>query len=231
MTVSNRYIVAGAKPWNKRVFDEIIASYAGEWHFVDAQAELTVEKVRRTDPRYIFFMHWSWRVPPEIIDSHACVCFHMTDVPYGRGGSPLQNLILRGHRRTKLTALRMVADFDAGPVYLKKDLCLEGNAEEIYIRASYLSARMMLEIVETEVTPIPQSGEPVFFHRREPGESGITQPEHLHALYDFIRMLDAKGYPVAFIEHLGFRYEFRRASIYDGHIRADVKITSLQGEQ
>ncbi len=24
-----------------------------------------------------------------------CVCFHMTDVPYGRGGSPLQNLIIR----------------------------------------------------------------------------------------------------------------------------------------
>jgi len=55
----------------------------------------------------------------------------MTYMPYGRGGSPLQNLIVRGYRHTKLTALRMVEEFDAGPVYLKEDLCLEGNAEEI----------------------------------------------------------------------------------------------------
>ncbi len=37
---------------------------------------------------------------------------HMTDVPYGRGGSPLQNLIARGHTSTKLTAMRMTAEVD-----------------------------------------------------------------------------------------------------------------------
>lgn len=228
MTVSHAYIVAGTRPWNKRAFDEIIAAYTGQWHFIDKQENMGLENLRRIDPRYVFFMHWSWQVPHEIIDNYECVCFHMTDVPYGRGGSPLQNLILRGHRRTKLTALRMVADFDAGPVYLKKELCLEGNAEEIYIRASHLSARMMLEIVEAEMTPAPQAGEPVIFNRRKPGESRIPQTESFQALYDFIRMLDADGYPRAFIEHKGFRYEFSRASLYDGHIRADVRITVPQ---
>lgn len=101
----------------------------------------------KANPKYIFFLHWSWKVPLEIINNYECVCFHMTDVPYGRGGSPLQNLVVRGHRRTKLTALRMTEDFDAGPVYLKKDLTLGGNAEEIYIRACYLSAEMIHRIV------------------------------------------------------------------------------------
>ena len=52
--------------------------------------------LKKITPRYIFFLHWDWRVPHVIWQQHECVCFHMTDVPYGRGGSPLQNLILEG---------------------------------------------------------------------------------------------------------------------------------------
>jgi methionyl-tRNA formyltransferase len=228
MTSDANHIVAGAKPWNRRVFDEIIAGYPGTWHFVSQPNELSPEKVSSLAPRYIFFLHWSWKVPSEIVNNYECVCFHMTDVPYGRGGSPLQNLIVRGHRHTKLTALRMVEDFDAGPVYLKEDLCLEGNAEETYIRASYLSAQMIRRIIEEQPIPEPQEGKPVVFKRRKPPESRIPELSDLQALHDFIRMLDAEGYPRAFLEYEGFRYEFSRTALYDGRIVADVEITSLE---
>lgn len=224
------YIVVGSKPWNRRVFNEIIVHYPGEWHFIERPEDLRLEVVSMLSPRYIFFLHWSWKVPDEIVNNYECVCFHMTDVPYGRGGSPLQNLILRGHRHTKLTALRMVKEFDAGPVYLKEDLCLEGNAEEIYIRASYLAARMIRRIIEEQPKPQPQMGEVVVFKRRRPHESRIPELPNLQALYDFIRMLDAEGYPRAFLEYAGFRYEFSRAALYDGRIIADVKITPIAEE-
>lgn len=228
MTKGVNYIVAGAKAWNRRVFDEVIADYPGTWHFVSQPDELAPDRVASLAPRYIFFVHWSWKVPPKIINNYECVCFHMTDVPYGRGGSPLQNLIVRGHRRTKLTALRMVEDFDAGPVYLKEDLCLEGNAEEIFSRASYLSAQMIRYIIKEQPVPQPQVGEPVIFKRRKPHESRIPELPDLQALHDFIRMLDAEGYPQAFLEHGGFRYEFWRAALYDGRIVADVVITPME---
>jgi len=227
MNTETNYIVAGAKTWNKRVFEEIIAEYPGQWHFVSKPDELTVEAVGSFDPRYIFFLHWSWWVPTEIVKKYDCVCFHMTDVPYGRGGSPLQNLIVRGHRKTKLTALRMVEDFDAGPVYLKEELSLEGSAEEIYIRQSYLATQMIRPIIEKQHVPVPQEGEPVNFVRRKPEESRIPELENLQDLHDFIRMLDADGYPPAFLKHKGFRYEFNRAVLYDGRIMADVIITPL----
>ena len=67
----------------------------------------------------------------------------MTDLPYGRGGSPLQNLIIRGGKTTKLFAFRMTEEFDARPNYLKRNLSLEGTAREIFIRANYLSAKMI----------------------------------------------------------------------------------------
>jgi methionyl-tRNA formyltransferase len=226
---SQRYIVAGCKSWHRRLFDEILSKLEGGWHYVGGRDELSFASVRELRPRYAFFLHWSWKVPPEILEEVECVCFHMTDVPYGRGGSPLQNLIGRGHRDTKLTALRMTAELDAGPVYMKKKLSLEGGAEEIYLRASMLSAEMIQQIVQDEMQPSPQTGEPVNFRRRKPEESQIANLDTLAQLHDFIRMLDAEGYPRAFLSHAGYRFEFSRSALYDGRIVADVHITAESG--
>ena len=228
-TVSSEvYLVLGTKPWNRRVFDEVIIKWPGRWHFIGEREALTVAAVQRLSPRFLFFMHWSWKVPEEIIASQECVCFHMTDVPYGRGGSPLQNLILRGHRETKLTALRMTREFDAGPVYLKESLSLEGSAEEILIRGSELCAQMIRRLITEKPRARPQCGPVTLFKRRQPGESEIPTLPSLERLHDFMRMLDADGYPPAFIDHKGFRYEFSRAGLYDGRLLADVKITRIQ---
>ncbi|MGC1787917.1 MAG: hypothetical protein WA718_14340 [Terriglobales bacterium] len=199
---------------------------AGEWHYIAKREQLSLENFLELHPRYAFFLHWSWKVPPEILDEVECVCFHMTDVPYGRGGSPLQNLIIRGHRHTKLTALKMTSEFDMGPVYLKRNLSLEGGAEEIYLRACTLSADMIKQIVQDEMDPVPQTGVPVNFRRRKPEESQIAKIDSLEQLHDLIRMLDAEGYPRAFLSHAGYRFEFSRSALYDGRIVADVCVTA-----
>jgi methionyl-tRNA formyltransferase len=223
------YLVLGCKPWNRRLFDESLRLLGGEWHYFESRDELSQERVSEIGPRYIFFLHWSWKVPDEIVEKYECVCFHMADVPYGRGGSPLQNLIVRGLNQTKLAALRMSQEFDAGPVYMKEPLSLEGGAEEIYLRAGRLSAEMIQRIVREEPKPLPQKGKVVNFKRRKPEESelgeGRSAPASLEGLFDFIRMLDAEGYPRAFLRHSGFCFEFSRPALYDGRIVADVKIT------
>jgi len=229
--LSETYIVVGSKPWNQQIFDENISKYPGQWYFIGSCEQLTKEGVRALNPRYIFFLHWSWRVPEVIIDNYECVCFHMADVPYGRGGSPLQNLITRGHKHTKLTALLMTREFDAGPVYFKENLCLEGNAEEIYIRATKLAAQMIKHIIRKHPEPVPQTGETVVFKRRTPEESEIPKLDSMKALYDFVRMLDAEGYPKAFLIYKGFRYEFRKAALYNGRIMADVTITPFNKKE
>ena len=217
--------MAGCKSWHRRVFGEVLSKLAGDWHYVGKQEELSLAYIRELRPRYIFFLHWSWKVPPEILAEVECVCFHMTDVPYGRGGSPLQNLIVRGHRETRLTALRMTSELDAGPVYLKRSLSLEGGAEEIYLRASALSAEMIQQIARDEMHALPQTGVAVNFKRRKPEESQIAKLDSLEQLHDFIRMLDAEDYPRAFLSHDGYRFEFSRSALYDGRIVADVHIT------
>lgn len=228
MGKNKNYIVAGCKSWNKNIFDHLISSYCGNWFYVNTKEDLA-KKTKALNPRYVFFLHWSYIVPDGITKNYECVCFHMTDVPYGRGGSPLQNLIVRGQRKTKLSALQMVGELDAGPVYSKEDLSLEGSsAEEIYIRATELSARMIKRIMENEIKPKPQNGEVLVFKRRRPEESDIPKLPDTKTLFDFIRMLDAKGYPNAFLNYKGFRMEFSRASLYDNRVIANVEITKTE---
>jgi methionyl-tRNA formyltransferase len=119
----------------------------------------------------------------------------------------------------------MTSELDAGPVYLKRSLSLEGGAEEIYLRASALSAEMIQQIARDEMHALPQTGVAVNFKRRKPEESQIAKLDSLEQLHDFIRMLDAEGYPRAFLSHDGYRFEFSRSALYDGRIVADVHIT------
>ncbi len=223
------FIVASCKPWAERTFEKIAAKLPGQWHYLSDPADLNAALVAKLQPEYIFFPHWSALVPQEILQMTECVCFHMTDLPYGRGGSPLQNLIAAGHVDTMITALKMTAELDAGPVYLKLPLCLHGLAEEIYMRAAVRIAEMIEFIVLQRPEPVPQSGEVAVFKRRRPEQSRISADcDTLAKLFDHLRMLDAEGYPAAFAELGNFRLEFSRPALRTDSIEADVKITLLK---
>jgi methionyl-tRNA formyltransferase len=225
MTAGNAYLVCGSRPWNREVFDRRLRGLPGSWYFCDQRSGLSSDSLGCWKPRFIFFLHWNWIVPAAITDAYECVVFHMTDVPFGRGGSPLQNLMIRGHESTKLSALRMTDEVDAGPVYAKRDLELNGTAEDIYRRAGELSADLIEWIVATEPEPVRQEGPVTIFARRAPHESELPELTTLDELDRFVRMLDAEGYPRAFLRHGPFRLELRRSTRYADRIEADVKIT------
>lgn len=207
--------------------------WPGHWELIEHASELTASRVRSLSPRYIFFPHWSEKVPDEILELSECVCFHETDVPYGRGGSPLQNLILREHTSTQVTALRMTSELDAGPVYLKRPVDLHGSLLDIFLRVRERVADMIEKIIREEPCPQPQEGDVVMFGRRAPRESELSAAvEDSSKLYDFIRMLDAPGYPKAFLINSGWRLEFDQArQESDGTVTARVKFRHHNTQQ
>jgi len=199
------------------------ARLPGKWTIVTTPEDLV--SPYNPEIRYIFFPHWSWIVPNEIIDAYECVAFHMTDLPYGRGGSPLQNLIERGHDTTKITAFRMTEELDAGPIYCKAEMSLDGAAHEIYARAAEISLDLIAHIVATEPVPAPQEGISTSFKRRHPEESLLPFGVTTYCLYDHIRMLDADDYPRAFLDWGGYRFEFRDVEHDGENLNAKVHIS------
>ena len=219
------YIIASSKPWNKDLPKNLHAETGQRFQLISSPIEITVERLTELRPRYIFFPHWSHIIPIDILQNFECVIFHMTDLPFGRGGSPLQNLITRNIYETKISALKCAEAVDAGPIYLKRPLSLYGTAEEIYLRASAVIEKMILEIIKTNPQPVAQVGEPTYFKRRQPAQGNLANVETLEQAFDTIRMLDADGYPKAFVNIGNLRFEITRASRNHDCISADVRIT------
>ena len=139
------FIILSEKVWNKNLKNKLETLFPEDtWYYISSKQEFYNEKLKELQPSKIFIPHWSYIIPKAIYENYECVVFHMTDLPYGRGGSPLQNLIVRGHENTKISALKVCADLDAGDIYLKHDLNLNGTAEEIYLRAGSIIEEMII---------------------------------------------------------------------------------------
>ena len=220
-------IIATIKSWNLENAKELQERYAWKHNImvIESREELKLDIIQKFNPDYIFFPHWSYIIKEEIFEQFPCVVFHMTDLPYGRGGSPLQNLIVRGHKETKLSAIKVTRQLDAGPIYGKETLSLEGTATDVYKRASKIIFEKMIPmILQERPEPIPQSGEITTFARRKPEESELRSDMNLSTIYDYIRMLDAEGYPNAYVMLGDKKISFTEAVLQDGTLEAKVRI-------
>lgn len=221
-----KYLIVTIKSWNIEHFHKHAKNFQGEWFLISKNDEFTLANVEKINPNKIFFIHWSWIIPAEIFNRYECILFHITDLPFGRGGSPLQNLIVRGIYETKISALRVVQELDAGEIYLKKPLNIEhGTAEEIFTKASKIIYQMIEEILIKDLKPIPQKGEIVKFLRRKPEDGDLKNLNDLRKIYDYIRMLDGEGYQRAFLEFDNVKYEFYDPQLEDKKLKAKVLIT------
>jgi methionyl-tRNA formyltransferase len=221
-----RYILLSEKAWHDELYGKLTELVPAEWKRISTREEFSLRSVAAFDPHIIFIPHWSYIIPAEIFQAYECIVFHMTDLPYGRGGSPLQNLIVNKKKETRISAIRVSQGIDTGDIYLKRPLSLEGTAQEIFMRASDVIGEMIIDIVRNAPVPQSQTGDVVSFKRRTPADGNIYQLQTLEDVYDYIRMLDCEGYPPAFIETAAFRLEFTGASLDNNDsIEAHVRIT------
>jgi methionyl-tRNA formyltransferase len=222
----NRYIFLSEKEWHKELFNSLKKNFINdEWFLIDTKSDFNLDNVTKINPQKIFIPHWSYIIPFSIFNKFECIVFHMTDLPFGRGGSPLQNLIIRGHKETKISAIKVEAGIDTGEIYLKKNLTLEGTAKEILCSATIIIGEMITEIIKNDLKPIPQTGEVVEFKRRKPEDGNIKQLNDLNLIFDYIRMLDCEGYPNAFIETDSIKIEFSNAHLESiNNLTAHVRI-------
>lgn len=226
-------VICTQKSWNIANAKKLIEKYEGIYDIsvITEKEKLCAETLEVLQPEYIFIPHWSYIIPESVFGTYPCVVFHMTDLPFGRGGSPLQNLIVRGFTKTKLSAIRVDAGLDTGDIYLKEDLELSGTADEILRRASELIfTKMIPYILEKRPKPVPQNGVAVCFKRRKPKDGRLLPEMDLKTIYDYIRMLDGEGYPPAFLEMGDYTLRFSEAELQGGKVTAKVTFEPRSGK-
>ena len=193
-------------------------------YLLSSPKKLTINYLRKKNPEIIFFPDWSWIIPNEIISNYKCICFHESNLPKFRGGSPIQNQIIRGITKTKTTAFIMNEKIDAGDIILQKNLSLEGSIQEIFSRMSENDYSLILKIINGKYKRRKQSGKPTTYSRRKPKESELKNLNHsTNYLYNFIRMLE-DPYPNAFIRIGKQKLIFKKAIYNNKKLSLEVKI-------
>ena len=193
-------------------------------YLLSSPKKLTINYLKRKKPEIIFFPDWSWIIPNEIISNYKCICFHESNLPKFRGGSPIQNQIIRGITKTKTTAFIMNEKIDAGDIILQKNLSLEGSIQEIFSRMAENDYSLILKIINGKYKRRKQSGKPTTYSRRKPKESELKSLNHSkNYLYNFIRMLE-DPYPNAFIRIGKQKLVFKKAIYNNKKLSVEVKL-------
>ena len=110
---------------------------------------------------------------------------------------------------------------------MKKNLSLAGTVNDIFIRLERTAIVMINKIVAMKNIKFKkQIGKKSYFKRRSPSDSNLLkfEPSNLNDIYNFIRMVDSKEYPNAFINLNKFKVIFNKANYKKGIINGKFKI-------
>ena len=184
--------------------------------------DLNLKNLKKINPKYVFFIHWNWRVNSEIYKNYECVVFHTSPLPYGRGGSPIQNLIIRGIKKTPVCAIKMTNIIDGGPIYGSLNVTLNGNISEIFSRIAKKIDKLIVKICKNDPRPKKQKGNVVNFIRLKNKNNKLLNKYTIKELYDRIRMVDGKDYQKAYINFGNYKIEFSNCSIENKKLHANI---------
>lgn len=216
--MKNTIIIATIKTWNIENFYKLQRIYK-KYNLIlfTSPEELTIQNISKYNPSYIFFPHWSWKINEDIFLNYKCIIFHETDLPFGRGGSPLQNLIIRKIYTTKISAIQCTKEIDEGDIYIQETIDIsKGDIESIFRKISkIIFFNIIPKLIKNDYIPSRQIGEVTTFKRRTPEDSNLLNYKcmSINCLYDFIRMVDSKEYPKAFIKIHNFKIEFSKVDL------------------
>jgi methionyl-tRNA formyltransferase len=130
------------------------------------------------------------------------IVVHASDLPAGKGFSPLQWQILEGRSEIVLTLFEAVEACDAGPYYLKERLCFDGT--ELYDELRAKLAQKIIEMCLTfvgslgEMRPIPQCGQETVYPRRTSHDDELDVQKSLADQFDHLRVADNDKHPLYF---------------------------------
>jgi methionyl-tRNA formyltransferase len=197
-----RVLFCAYRDWAFAIFEKI-KDLPHEFMLIKSKDELVYEKVKRFSPDIILFYGWSWMVKDEYLKMAPCVCLHPSPLPKFRGGSPIQNQIVRGVKESAVTLFYMNDKVDAGDIILQKKIPFTGHLHEVLHRMTNTGAELTVQMLSGKLDATPQDeSKTTSYPRRKPSESELTiediKTKTAEELNDFIRCLE-DPYPNAFI--------------------------------
>lgn len=152
-----------------------------------------------------FYLSYGRIVDASILGRHKNnLVVHASDLPKGRGWSPLTWQILEGKKRIPITLFEAAEAVDSGLIYKQVEMVFSGLELIDELRGAVSQATQTLcryfmrEYPGVVSTGTPQMGEPTFYVRRRPRDSRIDIDRPLREQFNLLRTVDSENYPAWF---------------------------------
>ena len=198
-----KILCVGYRDWALKIYTNLKKRKKNIFlHYTKSYLEKKIFKVK---PDIILFYGWSWIIKKKIFKNYDCFMLHPSPLPKYRGGSPIQNQIIRDEKNSAVTIFKINEIIDGGDIYFQKKISLTGSLNEIFERIIKEGTKGTLKILNKKKIETRKQNHNIatYFKRRKPQQSEITVKEikEKPAKYiaNKIRMLD-DPYPNAFIK-------------------------------
>lgn len=133
---------------------------------------------------------------------------HESDLPKGKGWSPLTHQILAGENKIPITLFEADDSFDGGSVYFKDTIKLNGTEliDEIRSKQAEITFKLIKRFLdENNKVSKSQTGNETFYKKRTPKDSKLNINYSIKKQFNLLRVVDNDRYP-AYFEYEGLKY-------------------------
>lgn len=192
-------------PWGKDLVDQLCA--AGD------SAALVTRQEEVPEGAVAFYLGCLRITPPEVLArNRRNLVVHASDLPQGRGFSPLTYQIIAGLNRIPVCLLDAAEAVDSGPVIYREWVDYEGHEliGELRQKLGAMTLELCRRFMAEPAPPSgePQRGEPSTYPRRRPADSVLDPGQTIAEQFDLLRTVDNDSYP-AYFDFRGHRYVIR----------------------
>ena len=130
------------------------------------------------------------------------IVIHGSDLPQGKGWSPLSWQILEGKNSIPMTLFEATEELDAGKIYIKDSIELTGyellneTQNMLGLKTIELAVKFMKNIDNIE--GIEQAGISTFYPKRTPVDSELDINKSIKDQFDLLRICSNDRYPAFF---------------------------------
>ena len=135
---------------------------------------------------------------------------HESDLPKGRGWSPVSWQILEGKNEIPIVLFEAGEELDAGPIYLKDYIKLDGTEllDEIKMKQGKKTIELAMRFLEKypDIEPKAQVDiQPTFYHKRTYKDDRLDIEKSIIGNFNHLRIVHNEKYP-AWFEYKGKEY-------------------------
>ena len=189
-------------PYAERLVDEVCS---------DGEAAQLVRHAAHLPESDVAFLLGCVRILPRrlLLRSRFNLVVHESDLPKGRGFSPMTWQILEGRNSIPVCLFKAVNGADAGPAIYRDTIELRGD--ETYKEWRGRQGEKTIELCRkflNEPTPpeeVAQSGEQTLYRRRTSTDCRLDPDRTIVQQFDLLRVADPNRYP-SYFYHRGRRF-------------------------